>query len=414
MAYIPLKSITFPDLPDTYTIPQVDTTLTVSGAAADAKTVGDRLDEMQEQFDLDSLTSDVKTALMTLLNNVAFKNTSGPTYLQNLYAALYYRYWAVTNTLTNCTTSNASEQVVKSQSYTATITPSAGYTLTGATVLITMGGVNVTANVYNNGVISIPSVTGVLVISATAVEKTVSSIDAVFTQGSAVIYDIDSLDTLKQYLVVTATYTDNTTEVIPSTDYTLSGSLATATSTITASFGGKSDTFTVNVTVLTEYLLTDYTGPNTDHANQIFTISNISFNNGDYIEWSGNLQNALGATSYDSFFRLGNNASGNGLWTWNNGYKYLFYGEPSNIYSVDFCYNSSTTRNTGLTTYSGNEHVIRIDKDGVKIDGAYVPFTATAYTNLKTWMKSQTTLYAGVQGYSQATCHYLKVVRMPA
>jgi len=75
---------------------------------------------------------------------------------------------------------------------------------------------------------------------------TVDSITAVFTQGSAIIYDIDSLDTLKQYLAVTANYSDSTTATV--TDYTLSGTLTAGTSTITVSYGGKSDTFSASVT----------------------------------------------------------------------------------------------------------------------------------------------------------------------
>jgi len=47
MANKPLKSITFPGLTDTYTIPQVDSTLTVSGDAADAKAVGDQLTDLK-------------------------------------------------------------------------------------------------------------------------------------------------------------------------------------------------------------------------------------------------------------------------------------------------------------------------------------------------------------------------------
>lgn len=43
MANKPLRSIKFPDLPDTYTIPVVDSTLAVSGAAADAKKTGDEI-----------------------------------------------------------------------------------------------------------------------------------------------------------------------------------------------------------------------------------------------------------------------------------------------------------------------------------------------------------------------------------
>lgn len=83
-------------------------------------------------------------------------------------------------------------------------------------------------------------------------DATLQSITAVFTQGSAVIYDTDSLDTLKQYLTVTATYSDSTTETV--TNYTLSGTLTGGTSTITVSYGGKTDTFDVTVSEHSPYL----------------------------------------------------------------------------------------------------------------------------------------------------------------
>lgn len=47
MANKPLKSITFPGLPDTYTFAQIDDTLTVAGKAADAKTVGDEIADLK-------------------------------------------------------------------------------------------------------------------------------------------------------------------------------------------------------------------------------------------------------------------------------------------------------------------------------------------------------------------------------
>ena len=72
------------------------------------------------------------------------------------------------------------------------------------------------------------------------------SITAVFTQGSAVIYDNATLESLKEYLVVTANYSDSTTETV--TNYTLSGTLTVGTSTITVTYGEKTTTFTVNVT----------------------------------------------------------------------------------------------------------------------------------------------------------------------
>lgn len=78
--------------------------------------------------------------------------------------------------------------------------------------------------------------------------RSLDSIDAVFNQGSAVIYDTASLNSLKQYLTVTANYSDGTREMLPDSAYTLSGTLTVGTSTVTASYQGKTDTFAVTVT----------------------------------------------------------------------------------------------------------------------------------------------------------------------
>lgn len=78
-----------------------------------------------------------------------------------------------------------------------------------------------------------------------------TSISAVFTQGQNVIYDTDSLDTLKQFLVVTAHYDNSTSAVI--SNYTLSGTLTAGTSTITVTYGGKTTTFIVTVSTLKAY-----------------------------------------------------------------------------------------------------------------------------------------------------------------
>jgi len=86
-----------------------------------------------------------------------------------------------------------------------------------------------------------------------------SSISAVYTQ-SGTVYTTDSLDSLKTDLVVTATYSDSSSETVPSADYTLSGSLTEGTSTITATYESKTTTFTVTVTLAlpTGYTRYDY------------------------------------------------------------------------------------------------------------------------------------------------------------
>lgn len=87
------------------------------------------------------------------------------------------------------------------------------------------------------------------------------SISAIFTQGSNVIYNTDPLSTLRQYLVVRATYEDETVQTV--TAYTLSGNLYVGTSTITVAYKGKSTTFEVEVTQAESYITAVYT-PGTD------------------------------------------------------------------------------------------------------------------------------------------------------
>lgn len=162
-------------------------------------------------------------------------------------------YYTIVNNLTGCTTNNSATAIQENTSYTATITASAGYTLSGATVTITMGG-NILTGVFSNGTISIPNVTGDLVITVVASAITVSSISAVYTQ-TGVVYTTDTLNSLKDDLVVTANYSDSTTAIVPAADYTLSGTLSEGTSIITVSYGGKTTNFNV---IVTRYQTFDY------------------------------------------------------------------------------------------------------------------------------------------------------------
>lgn len=71
--------------------------------------------------------------------------------------------------LTDCSAALKKSGVIEGQMYCNTLTADPGYTLEGASVTITMGGVNV-AQYYSDGKIQIPAVTGDVEITVTAVK----------------------------------------------------------------------------------------------------------------------------------------------------------------------------------------------------------------------------------------------------
>ena len=80
--------------------------------------------------------------------------------------ATLHWYQSITKNLTGCTISNAASQVDYGEAYTATITPESGKTLDS--IVVTMGGVDITSTAVSGGVISIPKVTGEVTITAAA------------------------------------------------------------------------------------------------------------------------------------------------------------------------------------------------------------------------------------------------------
>ena len=76
--------------------------------------------------------------------------------------------YSVTNNLTGVTNSNSATSVDASSAYNATLTVNDGFMLNS--LVITMGGVDITDSVYGEGYILIPEVTGDVVITAVAEE----------------------------------------------------------------------------------------------------------------------------------------------------------------------------------------------------------------------------------------------------
>lgn len=76
--------------------------------------------------------------------------------------------YSVTNNLTNAINSNSAASVEEGASYNATITANYGYEL--SEVIVTMGGTDISASAVSGGEITIESVTGNIVITATVTE----------------------------------------------------------------------------------------------------------------------------------------------------------------------------------------------------------------------------------------------------
>lgn len=74
--------------------------------------------------------------------------------------------WSIVQNLTYATSTNTAFSVKKGESYTTTIVPNKNYTINSVTVV--MGGVDITNTAYNDGVITINSVTGNVTITAIA------------------------------------------------------------------------------------------------------------------------------------------------------------------------------------------------------------------------------------------------------
>lgn len=206
---------------------------------ADAR---DRIDALEQGGAGGSgLTQEEKDLILTLFSKAAYAEDDAGT----AYASLQ-RLWSgytVTWNGTGYTKSNSAASVRNGATFTSQVTANTGFSIQSVTA--TMGGETV-QGIWNNGTVTIPNVTGDIVITVTTAHATVSSISAVYTQ-SGTVYDTDSLDSLKSDLVVTATFSDSSTGVIAAEDYTLSGTLTVGTSTITVTYMGLSDTFNVTV-----------------------------------------------------------------------------------------------------------------------------------------------------------------------
>ena len=98
--------------------------------------------------------------------------------------------YSITNKLTNVSTNSSINNIEKGNSYTANLTVNSGYE--NLTVKITMGGSDITATVYSNGAINIASVTGDIVITASAEEIQAETLPITWKNGYTCTHAVGS------------------------------------------------------------------------------------------------------------------------------------------------------------------------------------------------------------------------------
>ena len=193
------------------------------------------------------LTPSIKNALLDCFAHVAWIDEHG----QDYYDALADELFAVTGITLNSSTLlfnslGSTQQLTASlipSSSTATVTWSSSDS-TVATVS-SSGLVTSVANGSATITASVGSVSATCSVSVAV--ATVTSISAVLNASGHTFYVGDPVDDIKPYLTVTATYSDSTTQTVPSGSYTLSGTLSqVGANTITVSY--ESVTTTVSVT----------------------------------------------------------------------------------------------------------------------------------------------------------------------
>lgn len=229
---------------------QTDTTLTLSGVAADSAKVGQELSDLKSEIEQSGgLTSVIKSALLQLAQKVAYIDDDGQTYYDDLYDALYPP--VVYTAITLNTNSLSFGSLNATQTLVVTTIPSGGNVTWSSSntsvATVSQTGV-VTAVDYGNATITATCGSLTATCSVAITQATVTSISAVYAQGSKVVYTNDSLDSLKDDLTVTASWSNDTTSTVAKSDYTLSGTLTAGTSTITVEYASKTATFTVAVT----------------------------------------------------------------------------------------------------------------------------------------------------------------------
>ena len=302
-----------------------DGTAEYSSSTVGAEVTGLKTAIMQTNANV--LNDDIRNALLGCFQNVTWSSPDGLIYYDALQDALFNNSFTVTNTLTNCTTSNNATKVSSGGSYEATITGINNYAIESATVSITMGGVDITQTAYSDGVINIASVTGNLSIT---VSLSVQMFD--YIKQTGVVRDENAI----------------ITDVAMSSDYILETAFYYTSSTYGGNvpiFGTRASQYGAKqIAIFVKPTTTDmgYWFGGTDSATSITGVSNNTLNTlvispvGTSVTYPNNATIKVNNTEYNS----GSTSTGD---TWANWFTFFAYG-----YSAT---NNAVADNIGLRFY---------------------------------------------------------------
>lgn len=166
------------------------------------------------------LSESAAAVLLTILKNGVYVTDQSDSIasLEALLRGEAVRYHSVTYGLTNVSADSGQQSVVSGASYTTVLTAEDGYTLESVTV--TMGGKDITAQVYANGTVTIPAVTGNVVITASAVMVEEEETGGILYVAASV-FD----NQLNQYTYPSNRMSIVTTEVVADTPFPQSGTV---------------------------------------------------------------------------------------------------------------------------------------------------------------------------------------------
>lgn len=229
-----------------------------------------------------NLTNNIRNAMLACFQKVAWVDQTGTYFYNALYDALYEvqgitlnKYNIEINELDDTYQLSATTDPEEAAVFwSSSDTMVAEVDQTGLVTAKGFGVATITASAGEH--------TAECIVTVSVV--TVESITAVYNQTNTV-YELSYLDACKSDLTVTAHLSNGQSEVVPSENYSLSGSLVAGTSTITVTYADKTDAITVNVTALTGHDYIKLTDSATLAAG-FGIMTKTSFQIGDILETS--------------------------------------------------------------------------------------------------------------------------------